>query len=110
VKDVVKGVIALTEHSQAVGDIFNIGSTEEITIEELARKVKEITNSSSPIAYIPYEEAYEVGFEDMMRRVPDISKISNLIGYKPMVGLEEILVRVRDYYRSKTPCIKKALE
>jgi len=92
-------MIALSEHPQAVGEIFNIGSTEEITIEELARKVKEITDSSSPIVYIPYEEAYEVGFEDMRRRVPNLSKIRNLIGYESEVGLEEILVRVRDYFK-----------
>ena len=82
----------------AVGDVFNLGSTEEISIGQLAR-VKTLVGSESPIVTIPYDQAYESGFEDMPRRVPDISKIRNLIGYAPRVSLDEILRRVIEFHR-----------
>ncbi len=96
VTDVVKAILALVEHPDAVGEIFNIGDDKEITINELAERVIAVTNSSSPIVHIPYDEAYEVGFEDMRRRVPDLTKIRSFIGYSPTVELDEMLIRVAE--------------
>jgi UDP-glucose 4-epimerase len=98
VGDVVNAMIALANHPGAVGQIFNIGSDEEITIMDLAQKVKTLTGSQSEIVKIPYEQAYEQGFEDMVRRMPDLTKIKKLIGYAPKVKLDEIIIRVRDYF------------
>jgi UDP-glucose 4-epimerase len=98
VGDVVTAMIALMNHPEAVGQIYNIGSNEEISIMELAKRVKAITGSKSEIVKIPYEQAYEQGFEDMVRRVPDLAKIKKLIGYTPKVKLDDIIVRVRDYF------------
>ena len=81
--------------------MFNIGSTDEITIAELALRVKKLTGSSSEIIYVPYDEAYEVGFEDMKRRVPDISKIQQVIGYSPSVTLDETLLAVIESHRAE---------
>ena len=83
----------------AVGDVFNLGNSEEISIGQLAARVKTLVGSASPIVTIPYDQAYESGFEDMPRRVPDISKIRNLIGYAPRVSLDEILRRVIEFHR-----------
>ncbi len=91
VSDAVKGLIQLMEHPQAVGGVFNLGSQEEISIKDLARKVIEIVGSNSEIKYVPYEEAYEEGFEDMERRIPDISRVRSLIGFQPTVNLEEVI-------------------
>jgi len=96
VTDVVKAILALVEHPDAVGEIFNIGNDKEITINELAERVIAVTNSASPIVHIPYDEAYEVGFEDMRRRVSDLTKIRNLVGYSPTVELDEMLIRVAE--------------
>ena len=85
----------------AVGQVFNIGNNEEVTISELANLVKELASSKSEIQYIPYDEAYEEGFEDMMRRVPDIRKISDLIGYKPTYSLREIVESVIAFHKNK---------
>jgi len=101
VGDVVNAVTALMEHPGAVGQIFNVGSNEEISIMELAQKVKALTGSQSEIVKIPYEQAYEQGFEDMARRVPDLTKIKNLIGYTPKTTLDEIIIRVRDYFAER---------
>lgn len=101
VGDVVRGLVALVREPKAVGEVFNIGNGEEVSIRELAEKVKAKTGSDSPIVTIPYDQAYEAGFEDMPRRVPDITKIGNLVGYAPTVHLDEILDRVIDYFRSK---------
>jgi UDP-glucose 4-epimerase len=101
VKDAVNALISLMEHPKAVGDVFNVGSQEEISIENLARKVIELTGSNSEIAYIPYDQAYEEGFEDMERRVPDISKVNRLIGFNLTFNLEEILRSVIEFYRVK---------
>jgi UDP-glucose 4-epimerase len=98
VGDVVNAMSALMNHPEAVGQIFNIGSSEEITIMELAMRVKALTGSKSEIVKIPYEQAYEQGFEDMARRVPDLTKIKKLIGYAPKVKLDDVIVRVRDYF------------
>lgn len=94
VGDVVRALADLVQHPQAVGQVFNIGNTKEITINALARRIKEMTSSESQIVHIPYDRAYEQGFEDMSRRVPDISKIQTLIGYQPTVELDQILERV----------------
>lgn len=98
VGDVVEALMRLMEHESAVGQVFNIGSNEEVTIGELAERVKALTNSSSEIIYVPYDEAYEEGFEDMPRRVPDISKVQALVGFRPRMPLEGILQTVINYY------------
>jgi UDP-glucose 4-epimerase len=101
VSDVVDGVIRLAEHPEAVGEVFNIGNPQGITIEDLAKKIKLLTKSKSEIVYIPYKQAYGEGFEDMRYRVPDVSKIHNLTGYIPKVSLDEILVNVIEFTKSK---------
>lgn len=102
VSDVVGALIKLIEHPQAVGEVYNIGSGNEVTILELANRIKNLVGSNSPIRFLPYDEAYEEGFEDMLRRVPDISKLKSLINYEPRFGLDEILMSVVDYARQKT--------
>jgi UDP-glucose 4-epimerase len=97
VSDVVGALIGLMEHPGAWGQVFNVGSQQEITILDLAKKVKEMTGSPSEIVFVPYDKAYEEGFEDMQRRVPDTSKIANLIGYAPRLSLERILERVIEH-------------
>jgi UDP-glucose 4-epimerase len=94
VGDVVGALLKLMVEPKAIGEVFNIGNIEEVTIRQLAERVKAITGSASPIVTIPYEEAYEAGFEDMPRRVPELSKVRALIGYEPAVGLDEIIRRV----------------
>ena len=94
VGDVVRAVVALINEPRAVGQVFNIGNGKEISIGELAERIKAMTHSASPIVKIPYDQAYEAGFEDMPRRVPDIARIRALIGYEPTVELDEILTRV----------------
>jgi UDP-glucose 4-epimerase len=101
VSDVVGALIGLAECFEAVGEVYNIGSTYEVTILELAERIRALTQSPSRIVFVPYEDAYEEGFEDMMRRVPDITKISNLIGYAPKCSLDEILHSVIEYQRRK---------
>ncbi|MFB3853307.1 MAG: GDP-mannose 4,6-dehydratase [Vicinamibacterales bacterium] len=101
VGDVVGALAALACEQRAVGQVFNIGNTHEITIGELAVRIKAMTSSSSPIVRIPYDQAYEAGFEDMPRRLPDISKLRALIGYEPQVQLDEILERVIAYFRER---------
>ena len=81
--------------------VINLGNIQEVTIMQLAERVRELSGSSSIIKCIPYEEAYESGFEDMPRRVPDLGKIRSLIGYEPKVGLDEIIARVVDDFRSR---------
>jgi UDP-glucose 4-epimerase len=83
-----------------VGEIFNVGSENEITIEDLAQKIKEMTGSASTIEYIPYEKAYEQGFQDMRRRVPDLKKIRERINYEPNVGMNEIIESVIRYFEA----------
>ena len=94
VGDVVGALQKLMIEPRAIGEVFNIGNTEEVSILELAGRVKALTGSASPIVAIPYDQAYEAGFEDMPRRVPDLRKIEQLIGYRPQVGLDEIIRRV----------------
>ena len=100
VGDVIEALIALAQEPRAVGDVFNVGNTGEISIRDLAERVKALSGSNSPIHFIPYDEAYEAGFEDMPRRVPDISKIHDLIGYRPQLRLDDIIVRVIEYIRA----------
>jgi UDP-glucose 4-epimerase len=97
VGDVVGALVKLMDHEDAVGQVFNIGSNQEISILELAQKVKDLTQSDSDIVFVPYDEAYEEGFEDMPRRVPDISKVSGLVGFRPEMNLDGILKTVIDY-------------
>jgi UDP-glucose 4-epimerase len=99
VGDVVRAMVALIDEPRAVGQVFNIGNGAEITIGDLAARIKALTGSSSDIVRIPYDQAYESGFEDMPRRVPDISRIRALVGYTPTVELEEILQRVIESFR-----------
>lgn len=100
VEDVTEALISLMQHPETVGEIYNLGSEEEVTIEDLAKKVKEMCDSRSEITYIPYEQAYEQGFEDMRRRIPDITKIKNAIGYQPKTSLDEIIQKVIKYFES----------
>ncbi len=94
VSDVVGALIKLAEHPQAIGEVYNIGSTQEVSIMELAEHIRTLTGSDSRIITVPYHEAYEEGFEDMMRRVPDLTKVNGLIGYAPTFTLKEILASV----------------
>ena len=94
------GSIRLIDEPRAVGEIFNIGGNDEISMNDLAARVKAITGSSSPIRHIPYDQAYQEGFEDMERRVPDITKIEKLIGYKNTYDLDAILAKVVAYERT----------
>jgi UDP-glucose 4-epimerase len=91
VKDVVRALVALMERPEAVGEIYNIGASTEITILDLAKRVKEITSSASPIVLIPYVDAYETGYQDMPRRIPDTSKLRNLVGFAPTTDIDEIV-------------------
>ena len=100
VGDVVGCLMKLVKEPKAVGQVFNIGNKEEVTILGLAEMVKARTGSSSPIEFVPYDKAYEEGFEDMPRRVPDLSKISQLVGYEPKVQLDEIITKVIEYFRT----------
>ena len=98
--DVVGCLMQLVKEPRAVGEVFNIGNKEEVTILKLANLVKQVTGSSSQIVFVPYDEAYEAGFEDMPRRVPDLTKIHRLVGYEPKVQLNEIITRVVEHFRS----------
>jgi UDP-glucose 4-epimerase len=91
VDDVVKSLLLLMDHDDAPGEVFNIGSTEEVSITQLAERVLSLTGAESGIVYVPYSEAYEEGFEDMPRRVPDTSKANAFIGYTPRTPLDDIL-------------------
>ena len=101
VGDVVGALVKLMDHNESVGHVFNIGSNEEVTILQLAERVKELTNSDSEIVFVPYDEAYEEGFEDMPRRVPDISKVNALVGFRPEMSLEGILQSVINYHSGR---------
>ncbi|HEU4722638.1 MAG TPA: GDP-mannose 4,6-dehydratase [Gemmatimonadaceae bacterium] len=91
VKDVVKALVALMERPEAAGEIYNIGASSEISILELAKRVKEITKSQSPIVLIPYADAYDAGYQDMPRRIPDTTKLRNLVGFAPTTDIDEIV-------------------
>jgi len=101
VADVSEAIVKLAHHPQAVGQVFNIGNTQEITIRKLAERVLSLTGSNSTIKHVPYDEAYAPGFEDMRRRAPSIDKINALIGYRPSYTLDESLKRVIDYEKRR---------
>ena len=103
VADCVEAVVRLTASDKAVGNVVNIGTDEEISIEELAKRVKERTGSSSEIQYIPYDQAYELGFEDMVRRVPALEKLESLTGFRPTTSLATIIDRVVAHHCSRRP-------
>jgi UDP-glucose 4-epimerase len=107
VGDVVRGVLMLADHPGATGDVFNIGTDEEVTITELAERIIEMTGSSSRIEYIPYEEAFGPGFEDMPRRVPDLGKIRDLVGYQPEMSLEGLLSHTIQHMRQERSGVKE---
>jgi UDP-glucose 4-epimerase len=109
VGDVVRALAGLLERDDAHGEVFNIGNTEEITILELAKRVRSAAGSVSEIALVPYEQAYEEGFEDMRRRVPDTQKVQRLLGWAPTRGLPEILAGVVEHQRSKTALDQQVL-
>jgi UDP-glucose 4-epimerase len=100
VGDVVDALVRLAGDKRAIGEVFNIGNTGEVTIADLAARVKTMTGSCSPIHYIPYDQAYEAGFEDMPRRVPDISKIRAFMGYEPKMQLDDIIRTVIEHMRA----------
>jgi UDP-glucose 4-epimerase len=102
VADVVGALIKLVNEPKAIGQVINLGNIQEITISQLAERVRALSGSKSPITLIPYDEAYESGFEDMPRRVPDLSKAEAMIGYKPKYSLEDILTQVIAYFRQKS--------
>jgi UDP-glucose 4-epimerase len=102
VGDTIEALIRLIDTPRAVGEVVNVGNTEEISIVALAHLVKERTLSSSPIEFIPYDRAYEPGFEDMMRRVPSVDKLQSLTGFRPQIPLNEIIDRVTVYFQSKS--------
>ncbi|HEV8714091.1 MAG TPA: GDP-mannose 4,6-dehydratase, partial [Candidatus Binatia bacterium] len=99
VADAVSALTQLAHHTDAVGQVFNVGNDEAITVDELAQLVKRMTNSPSEIRYVPYDEAYEEGFEDMRRRVPDLTKVKQLLGYRPMQSLRAMVQDVVDYFK-----------
>jgi len=101
VRDVVRALIGLAAHDQAVGRVFNVGSTEEISILGLADRVRQLTGSPSKTRFVLFSEAYAPGFEDMQRRVPDITRINRLLGWQPTRSLDEILQSVIDYERGQ---------
>ena len=105
VGDVVRALADLAQHPGAIGEVFNIGNTEEITMNDLAHLIKQMTSSESEIIHIPYDRAYEKGFEDMPRRVPDISKVQGLIGYQPRLNLKDILMEIIAVTRKSMPAV-----
>jgi len=101
VRDAVEALLRLAATDTAVGEVVNVGNDEEITIEDLAKRVKERTCSSSNIDYIPYDQAYEPGFEDMFRRVPCLDKLQRMTGFRPSTALPEIIDRVAGHLSRK---------
>jgi UDP-glucose 4-epimerase len=101
VADTVRATLALSRHPGAAGAVFNVGNDREVTINELAHRVKALTGSASPIVHIPYERAYSEGFEDLQRRVPDIGKLRSLIAFSPEYELDATLHKVIRYYREQ---------
>lgn len=97
VQDTIEAIQNLMNHPRALGHVFNIGSTEEISILELAKQIKNVANSASEIVFIAYDKAYAPGFEDMKRRVPNIEKINALTGWKPRLSLIDTLIRIKDW-------------
>jgi UDP-glucose 4-epimerase len=107
VRDSVQAIMRLVASEKAIGEVVNIGNTHEITIEGLAHLVKQRTNSSSPITYVPYDQAYEPGFEDMPRRVPALGKLERLTGFLPAIPLNDIVDGVIHYFQDKKSAGKR---
>jgi len=103
VRDAVEGMLRLIDCPAAVNEVFNVGSTEETTIRQLAEQVRDAAGSHSPIVTVPYSEAYAAGFEDMLRRVPDVSKLERLTGFRPLTPLSEIISDVVADQRGRLP-------
>jgi UDP-glucose 4-epimerase len=101
VADVVDALLKLVVEPAAIGQVINLGNTQEVTIRALAERVRDLAGSSSSIKTVPYEEAYESGFEDMPRRVPNLEKARSLIGYQPRYTLDDVLLQVIEYFRRK---------
>jgi len=101
VRDAVESILRLIATDKAVGEVVNVGSDQEISVEGLARIVKQRTKSESPITYTPYDQAYEPGFEDMQRRVPALEKLQRLTGFRPGIPLDEIVDRVVEHYQRR---------
>jgi UDP-glucose 4-epimerase len=102
VDDVVWAVMQLAGHDGAVGAVYNVGSSEEVSIRQLAERVKALTGSRSEILLVPYAQAYGPDFEDMLRRVPDIGRVRSLIGYQPQHTLDSTLQRIIQYMRQES--------
>jgi UDP-glucose 4-epimerase len=101
VRDTVESLVRLIDTPHSIGEVINVGNTEEVSIEQLAQRVKQRTNSQSAIEYVPYDQAYEPGFEDMMRRVPCVDKLEALTGFRPRTTLNEIIDRVAAFFQQK---------
>ncbi len=106
VSDSIEAILRLVTTSKAVGEVVNVGSDQEVTIEGLAHRVKEAARSSSSVEFVPYDQAYEPGFEDMPRRVPALGKLERLTGFRPAIQLDAIVDRVIDYQTTKRPVEK----
>jgi len=94
VKDAIRGILTVIDSDSTIGDVFNIGNDNEITIEDLANKIIKLTGSSSEISRVPYEKAYKSGFEDLQRRIPDISKIKRSLNWSPILSIEQVVTDV----------------
>jgi len=105
VGDVVSALLALVDEPRSVGEVFNIGNGAEVSIRDLAEKIRTMTGSSSPIHFVPYHEVFGHSFEDMSRRVPDISKLQRLVGYRPKVHLDQILEHVIEYWARQSSAV-----
>lgn len=101
VRDSVRAIVGLAEEPSAVGRVFNVGSTEQVSILDLARRVIDLTDSTSEIDFVPYEQAYAEGFEDMARRVPDITRIQETLGWQPEHTLNDIILDVARWMKEK---------
>lgn len=101
VRDITRGLISLLDHEEAEGEVINLGSNQEITINDLAEKVRTLLKSSSEIRHIPYEVAYELGFEDMRRRVPDLRKAKRILGFTSTISLDDTILEVGEDFKRK---------
>ena len=110
VHDSVEAILRLVATHAAVGEVINVGNDHEVTIQQLAKLVKERSQSSSPIRFIPYDQAYEPGFEDMFRRVPNLEKLERLTGFRPRTTLTEIVDRVIEYHKRKKELVGTSRE
>jgi len=107
VKDAVEAIVRLVDSGKAVGEVVNIGSNQEVTINDLAQLVKERAASASPLTHIPYDQAYEPGFEDMVRRVPSLKKLEAITGFSPKSTLATIIDRVITHFRERAGTLKR---